>query len=305
MYARTRGFTLVELLVVIAVIGILIALLLPAVQAAREAARRSQCTNRLKQIGLGLHMYHDTHKTLPPGWMAFDPGTGRAHWFGEPGWGWAARILPFMEQTAAYDHLVHLDLPITHGANDEARLLPIPIFRCPSDVGERTFLLEGGGPYLGTGGGFSPVELATGNYLGMFGTGDFHDLCDPASPEYNGCDGAGTLILHRGFRFADVADGLSQTLIVGERSSKWAPSTWLGVVTGGAHAPARICAVALFPPNSEEEEEHYTHNFSSFHPAGTNFLRADGSALLIAETIETSVYHALATRRGGEVVGEY
>jgi len=300
MFPRRRAFTLVELLVVIAIIGILIALLLPAVQAAREAARRMSCSNNLKQIGLALHMYHDTNKCLPPGWIAFDPSTGKPHWFGEPGWGWAARILPFMEQKAVYENLVHLDLPITDPKNAEARLTQISTFLCPSDAGDATFTLQGGGPYVGSG-SFSPVELAVGNYLGVFGTVDLEDVCPSGS-----CDGGGPLIFQRPVRFRDITDGLSQTFLVGERSRKLAPGTWLGMVTGGAHAPARIVAIATYPPNSEVEEEHYYHNFSSRHPSGTHFLSADGSVKLIPETIDEKTYHAFCTRDGNEVIsGEF
>ena len=300
MNAR-KGFTLVELLVVIAIIGILIALLLPAVQAAREAARRMSCTNNMKQIGIGLHMYHDSYKRLPPGWMAWDPSTQQPHWFGEPGWGWAPRILPYMEQTALYEKQIHLNLPITDPANDEARLMALQVYRCPSDVGESTFELAGGGPYFGSGGSYTPVELATGNYMGVFGTEDFHDVC---GPDPQGCSGAdGSLVFQRCFRFADIRDGLSNTFAVGERSSKLeASATWLGVVTGGKHAPARVCGVATYPPNSEEEEEHYFHNFSSNHPSGTNFLSADGSVHMIPESIDEDTYHFLCTRDGGEVI---
>lgn len=305
MLGRKRAFTLVELLVVIAIIGILIALLLPAVQAAREAARRSSCSNNLKQVGLGLHLYHDVHNEFPAGWWGFDPGTGSPHWFGEPGWAWSAAILPYMEQTALYDSRVHVDLPITDPANEDARLSVIQIYRCPSDAAPRTFTLEGGGPYVGSGGGYVPTELAIGNYIGVFGKYDYHDVCVPGSPDFNGCEGDGTFFLNEGVSFADVRDGLSQTLVVGERSSKLAPSTWVGMVTGGEHAPARITGIALFPPNSEIEEEHYSHNFSSRHPSGTQFLSGDGSVKLIAETIDQETYHALATRSGGELVGGY
>jgi prepilin-type N-terminal cleavage/methylation domain-containing protein/prepilin-type processing-associated H-X9-DG protein len=301
---QRKAFTLVELLVVIAIIGILIALLLPAVQAAREAARRMSCTNNMKQIGLGLHMYHDTFKMLPAGWRGFDPISGRPHWFGLPGWAWSASILPYMEQTAVYDSLIHFDRPITDPVNDEVRVAEIRIFRCPTDIGERTFDLPGGGPSVGGGGTF-PIQIATGNYIGAFGTIDFHDVCDPSSPEFNGCQGNGTFFLNRQVRFADIRDGLSSTLVVGERSSKLAPSTWVGVVTGGWHAVARVAGLAAFPPNSEVDEEHYSHNFSSFHPNGTNFLLGDGSVRLIAETIAEETFHALSTRNAGDVVGEY
>ena len=300
MSARRKAFTLVELLVVIAIIGILIALLLPAVQAAREAARRMSCTNNLKQIGLALHMYHDTYKCLPVGWEAYDPNTGEPHWFGEPGWGWAARVLPFMEQGALFEQKVHFELPITDSANDEARVFEIAAFRCPSDIGEKTFELPGGGPFLSLSATYSPVTIATGNYIGVLGTVDPHDgVVDDI------CYGNGTFMHHKWLRLADIQDGLSQTLIVGERSSKLAPSTWVGSVTGGAHAPARIVGVATYPPNSEETEEEWAHNFSSYHPGGTNFLSADGSVHLIEKTIDADVYHALCTRAEGEVIGSY
>lgn len=297
MLSRRKAFTLVELLVVIAIIGILIALLLPAVQAAREAARRMSCSNNLKQIGLGLHMYHDTNRCLPPGWIAFDPSSGQPHWSGEPGWGWAARLLPFMEQTALYKSLIHFDRPITDPVNADARVTELSVFRCPSDAGEGTFVLEGGGLYVGSG-SFSPVELAVGNYLGVFGTLDFHEVCPNGD-----CDGGGPIVFQKSVRFRDITDGLSQTFVVGERSRKLAPGTWVGSVTGGQHAPARIVGVATYPPNSEENEQHYFHNFSSRHPSGTHFLSADGSVKLITETIDAQIYHSLCTRSGGEVVG--
>ncbi|HIQ20198.1 MAG TPA: DUF1559 domain-containing protein [Planctomycetes bacterium] len=300
MAARRMAFTLVELLVVIAIIGILIALLLPAVQASREAARRMSCSNNLKQIGIGLHLYHDTFGRLPAGWYGYDPATGKPHWFGEPGWAWGAAILPYMEQTAVYEQLIHFDQPVAHPANGAARLLPLAIHRCPSDSGPNTFLLPGGGIYVGTGGGYQPIRLATGNYMGMFGTVDLHDVCSSSR-----CEGDGTFFLNRGVRFAEIHDGLSQTFIVGERSSKLAPSTWVGVVTGGLHAPARVVGVALWPPNAEDTPEHYFHTFSSYHPAGAHFLLADGSVRLVAETIDHGTYRALATRAGKDVVGAY
>ena len=302
MSARRRGFTLVELLVVIAIIGILIALLLPAVQAAREAARRASCSNNLKQIGLGLHMYHDTFRRLPPGWWGFDPSTGGPHWFGLPGWAWSAAILPYMEQTAVHESLVHFDLPITDPANDAARVTVLEIYRCPSDNAPETFELQddsgAGAPCFGS--PPFPVELATNNYLGVFGTVDFHLVCPGTA-----CVGNGTLVLNQGMRFAAIRDGLSNTLAVGERCSERAPSTWVGVVTCGEHAPARVCGVASYPPNSEEQPLHYFHNFSSRHPSGTQFLAADGSVKLIAETIDESTYHALSTRNAGDIVGQY
>lgn len=293
-----RGFTLVELLVVIAIIGILVALMLPAVQMAREAARRAWCNNNLKQIGLGLHMYHDTFVRFPAGWNAFDPSTRQPDWLGEPGWSWATSILPYMEQTALYGDRIYLDLPITDPANAAARVTPIKMYRCPSDIGVNTFLLEA--DHHEPVAGYRPINLATGNYIGVFGTEDPHDVYEHGSGRPNGI-----FFLNKGVRIADILDGTSQTFAVGERSSKLAPSTWVGMVRGGEHAPARVVGVATFPPNSEMDEEHYSHNFSSFHPAGTQFLAADGSVKLVNESIDMGVYHALCTRNAGDVVGQY
>lgn len=298
------AFTLVELLVVIAIIGILVALLLPAVQAAREAARRMSCTNNLKQIGLALHMYHDVHGKLPAGWQGYDPDTGDPFWFGLPGWAWSAKILPFLEQANVQDNFVEFELPITDPTHAAARTLELPVFRCPSDTGGPAFFLEGGAPSAGPDVSF-PIEMATGNYIGVFGTRDFHFVCNPGSSEFNGCIGNGTFYLNRQNRFADIRDGLSNTLIAGERSSKLAPSTWIGVVPGGQHGVARVAGVGTYPPNSEDTPAHYFHNFSSFHPSGTNSLAGDGSVKMISETIDLDTYGALCTRQGGEPLGKY
>jgi prepilin-type N-terminal cleavage/methylation domain-containing protein len=159
-HARRTGFTLVELLVVIAIIGILIGLLLPAVQAAREAARRAQCSNNLRQIGLAMHLHHDTYLRLPAGWDGYD-AAGRPYGMGGPGWGWAARILPFIEQANVQNNLVNFKKPVTDTANDAVRLLVLSTFRCPSDVGDNKFLNIDEDTGEGT------FEYATGNYPGV------------------------------------------------------------------------------------------------------------------------------------------
>ncbi|NUQ62147.1 MAG: DUF1559 domain-containing protein [Pirellulales bacterium] len=279
-------------------------MLLPAVQAAREAARRMSCTNNLKQIGLALHNYHDTHRTLPIGWLGFDSsGTPDAE--GDPGWAWSTRILPFLEQQPLYER-VNMNAPVVAAVHDPVRMTVLPAFLCPSDVGNNVFPLKDA-INDDTEGTTVITTLAKSNYPGVFGTQDIHDLCEAGSPGYNGCRGNGLFYLNRGVAFRDISDGLSNTFMVGERWSKWIQSTWTGVVPGGWHAHARVVAVASsqFPPNSEANVEQRTHNFSSFHPAGTNFLLCDGHVRMIGETIDPGTYMALCTRGAGDVVGEY
>ena len=300
MRKRHRGFTLIELLVVIAIVGILIALLLPAIQMAREAARRSQCSSNLKQIGLGLHTYQDTFGQFPPGWIAVDQfGNNQGHWFGVPGWAWSCQLLPYMDQAAVFEDQINFDLPVYKAANDTVRVLQLKLFLCPSDPAKPTFTLPfaSGAPYLGDESNPGDIEMARNNYLGVFGTVDFHIL-HASDPD---AEANGTFFLNRGVKPGEMVDGLSQTLVVGERSSKLAPSTWVGLVTGRMHSPARICGVCTYPPNSEDTPEHYFHNFSSWHPAGAHFLYADGSVKMLDDSVDLALYQAYCTRSGGEI----
>ena len=284
------GFTLIELLAVITIIGIMIALLLPAVQQTREAARRTSCKNNLKQIGLALQLYHDTWQTLPPGWLARDPATGRADPEGEPGWGWAARILPFLEQDPLFNQLVHLELPITDPQNDWARATVLSVYLCPTDSHNHQWVLEDEST------GVPITELPTSNYAGVFGTFDIED---------NPGRGDGVFFFQSRVRVADIHDGLSNTLMVGERSAFYGYSTWVGVVSEGEEAMDRILGVCEFPPNpdpSQYSSPGEIDAFSSFHIAGTQFLLGDGSVRWVRQEIDLNVYHGLATRFGGEVI---
>jgi len=292
MSARRTAFTLVELLVVIAIIGILIGLLLPAIQAVREAARRMACTNNLKQIGLALHQHHDAFGRLPAGWVGYDPKTRGPLPRGEPGWAWTSRILPFMEQTVVYEKLIHARLPVTDDKNQQARETVLALFRCPSDIGPDLSDLAGCG-----------FQVATSNYVGVFGTEDVCDTCEQAAAAGKQCTGSGTFFHNQAIRFRDITAGLSATFVAGERSTRDGySSTWVGVFPNAQHAPARVVGESRSLPNEMTDEPH---NFSSFHGACTNFLLGDGAVRTVADSIDEDTYHGLCTRASGDSVANY
>ncbi len=219
-----RGFTLIELLVVIAIIAILIALLLPAVQQAREAARRTQCKNNLKQIGLAMHNYHDTFGTLPPGWIASlgltfnlstQTGTGTN---AEGNWAWSALILPQIEQSNLYSQLQVGPVDVRDSLdNATQRLLlqtPINAFRCPSDIAPQT---NDQRPVRGRAGTSYPV--ATSNYV-AWNSGSRGFIPGETSGTGATADRAGLFMMNRATKFRDCTDGLSNTFMVGERAYK-------------------------------------------------------------------------------------
>ncbi|MAX37992.1 DUF1559 domain-containing protein [Gimesia sp.] len=288
-----RGFTLIELLVVIAIIAILIALLLPAVQQAREAARRSTCKNNLKQIGLALHNYNETHSVLPSGWIGVEPGVGANVEYGS-GWGWGTMILPFMDQSPLYNQI-----NFSRDINDPIQTTGLvetvlPAFRCPSDPADNTFELEEEGSP-----GTVLIRLATANYIGVFGSEELDD-CEIVAPGTN-CQSSGTFYQNSNTRFRDVTDGLSQTLFVGERktdaTADWY-STWVGAVPEGAETFARVLGATDHVPN--DPASHFD-DFSSHHTGGAQFLFGDGRVRFISENIDKTVYQSLSSIRGGEL----
>lgn len=210
-----RGFTLVELLVVIAIIGILVGLLLPAVQAAREAARRMQCSNNLKQLTLAMHNYHDAFKVFPPLYVSKRDAAGVViapinTTDTTQAWGWGAMILPFIEQGNAFNALEvgndPLGLPLTPNALSKPAKLailqtPIPTFRCPSDTA----------PGLNTDGNRTLMgrQTATSNYIASNNS---------FTPNLAGApDQQGLFIADFGRSFKDMSDGSSNVVCLGER----------------------------------------------------------------------------------------
>lgn len=286
------GFTLIELLVVIAIIAILIALLLPAVQQAREAARRTQCRNNLKQIGLALHNYHDSFNTMPPGWIGMTGGVPDI--YGINGWGWGAHILPQIEQNNLYATL-NFNINMSNTSMFTARTTVIPTFRCASDVSEDTWKLNDGSV---------DHDLAIANYVGVFGTSDIDDCA--ASPN-SLCRGEGAFYQNSKVPFRDFSDGLSNTLVVGERRTRtdtpeqW-HATWTGVIPNGDDALVRILGTCDHTPN---HPSNHIDDFSSLHSGGAHFTFGDGSVKFVSTNVDLGVYQALATRAGGETKHEF
>ncbi|ODT97838.1 MAG: hypothetical protein ABS79_06885, partial [Planctomycetes bacterium SCN 63-9] len=217
---KRRAFTLIEILVVISIIGVLIALLLPAVQAAREAARRAQCVNNLKQLGLALHIYEGTHLTFPPGYVSSFNATGDDT---GPGWGWAAMLLPQFEQTPLFTS-INFNLAIEQPSNLTGRLPTVGIFACPSDPHSPTYWAVNRDAATGV-----PrqniCEVASSNYVSMYGNGEPGPLGD--GPFYRDSK--------VGLR--DITDGTAQTIALGERSHRLGEATWVGSVTGAIMFP--------------------------------------------------------------------
>lgn len=289
----SRGFTLIELLVVIAIIAILIALLLPAVQQAREAARRSQCSNNLKQFGLALQNYHDTHRVFPPGWIGVTANAPDPH--GANGWSWGAFLLPMLEQKPLHQR-IDFNAPV-QSASLEIRDRALSVFRCPSDTGSETWTINDesfGAPI---------VSLPTANYIGMFGTQELDD-CENV-PAGGICSSNGAFFHNRSIKIAEISDGLSQTLMIGERRSSdtlsW-HSTWMGIVPAGEEHFVRTLGSADHTPN--HPSGHFD-DFSSQHPMGVHFVLGDGHVKFISRTISEEVYRNLATRNGREVVTDF
>jgi prepilin-type N-terminal cleavage/methylation domain-containing protein len=308
----SRAFTLIELLVCVAIIAVLIALLLPAVQAAREGARRTQCKNHLFQLGVGLHNYHDAHRTFPPGYVV---GVGPSGKDLGPGWAWGAMLLPFIDQSNIWSQ-IPFEAPPRSPASLTATDQRIEVFLCPSD-------------------------WTTGDvdsYAANFGRGAIGTAPD---------QGDGVFFRNSRVRLSDIEDG-AMTFLVGERAGTQGGAEWSGTVgkqrlsatvtfqvqpangphrvlghTGPAtmNQPSAVAARgddggAIEPADDSQPATpsaaavHVLGNtfgcqedFSSAHATGTQFLFVDGSVRFLSVTVDAGIYTALATRAGGEAIG--
>ncbi|MEZ6096436.1 MAG: DUF1559 domain-containing protein [Pirellulaceae bacterium] len=305
MSRSRQGFTLIELLVVIAIIGILVGFLLPAVQMVREAARRTQCKNNLKQMGLSLQAFHDVRNFYPSGWMANTDA-------GVPGWGWMTQALPFIEQTPIYEQ-IDFSKRIEHAQHDAVRDHRLQFMLCPSSTQAdmRTVSLPNGGyddPYAPIN---LPIDVPRAQYVGCVGTTvgeeemDNGEFC-PRLTEISGGDETMDGIFYRNsrVRLEHVYDGTSNSIAVGERSGRVFESTWIGVVHGTQYPCWRVVAWTGEPPNNKPFSSvhfHYYAQFNSAHSGLTNFSLLDGSVQTIADTIDPDVFKAMGTVSGAEV----
>lgn len=297
-HSRRRGFTLVELLVVIAIIGILIALLLPAVQAAREAARRTQCNNNLKQIGLASQSFHDTNKFLPSS-RIWD------HWAT-----WAVQILPFMEQQALYEQWDMTQQYYTQAAGVVET--QIPAYYCPSrrmppqtsKSGDKPDNSKPNGNHLP--GALSDYAACSGdfNYAGWF------DGVNANGAIYTGqytTNPSGTVIkTWRGrVPLALILDGTSNTLLVGEKhvpQNQFTIGVGDGSIYNGDHEWnfARVAGPGYGLAKSPMDQLNWRLVFGSFHPSGCQFAFCDGSVRFLRTTTSTTTLSRLSVRNDGQ-----
>ena len=281
-----HGFTLVELLVVIAIIAILIALLLPAVQAAREAARRTQCANNFKQIGVALHNYESVHGVFPPGQIyRHTAWTTGPNYYGAS---FQVYIQPYLEQGTIYDEIDWNAAPdgVYAPENFHVGQLRIPILLCPSDPQDEPL---GGGPW----------------FFWMTNVGGVADSQDAwfELGQVPVIDGDGMLMNLTAIKIRDVFDGTSNTLFVGEITGGGPGSVdgWSRVLFNLFATANGINGFGTIPGNGVWRIT-WSDSFSSYHPGGCHFVRVDGSVHFESENIDQAILTALTTRRGSEVI---
>lgn len=309
--SKSYGFTLVELLVVIAIIGVLIGLLLPAVQSAREAGRRTSCSNNLKQMGLAMHVYHDSKKAMPPGYVspgvaAADPSSSET----SKGYAWGLLILPHMEEGAVADS-IDQSLEATDAANaTAAAAVRLGVFVCPTDAPPATFDVTSS---AGT------ISLPSSNYAAILG---WNNVSTEAG------QGNGVYFRNSAIRLHEITDGTSKTICIGERKHVHAflgaapvaaNTTWYAAVPG-VERPAGMSSMPMMKegPGSlvlghvgqgamGKTPNHTNHivHYSSGHPGGVVFLLCDGSTHFIRDDIEYATFRDLGIRNDGRLLGEW
>ncbi|WP_165441645.1 DUF1559 domain-containing protein [Rubinisphaera italica] len=273
----------------IAIIAVLVSLLLPAVQQAREAARKMSCKNNLKQLSLGIIQYADIYSCYPPAYDRYDDDTMNIH---KELWSWTPRILPFIEQADLYDQM-RLDESIGFPSNIKPARTILPIVQCPSAPANRLCSVTSSIPGC--------EDMAETNYVCVTST------LERVPGRVGFRNGSGLLIYDDWLPTKSATDGLSSTILLTE-SDKTIPNH-LGSVCQGVEYQGYIwgyfaSATAYYGINNPQKTVYGDHIFS-YHPGGANFSFADGHVKFISENIDQTLLEALTTRAGGEVIGEY
>ncbi|QDU61606.1 Type II secretion system protein G precursor [Planctomycetes bacterium Pan216] len=304
-----RAFTLVELLVVIAIIGVLVGLLLPAVQQAREAARRMQCKSQLKQIGIALHTYHESHGLFPPGYVTTDANSEDIT---NGGYGWNTYLLPYLDQTQLYDRI---NFSETNAEDNLATIYGtrIPGLLCPSDSGDDAWdMSQIVFDPTGSSGVVGAITMARSSYPGCAGQGE------PGAEL--GDNPNGILYRDSSIGMSSILDGTSTTIAVGERATTTravrptnqfdTPTTWFGIDLTYRNNAGEAGANLLLghtgdptgdvhPPNNIEMEDE---DYSSYHPGGAHFIMTDGSVTFISSSVDPITFAGMGSRNGNEVI---
>jgi len=284
-----NGFTLIEFLIVCSIIVLLISLFFPAINYARRASRKMQCSNSMKQIAIALQNYHDTKGAFPAGWISH-AGTK-----GSPGWGWMTATLEYAEQTGVAKSITQSE-SIGNPVNTGAASILMQVYHCEADRGLDVVkirvrdLSNEKGRLLAT-----KIQLGPSSYVGNFGSYRF-DKCDTFSPDQS-CDGDGIFYRNSFVRIRDIEDGTSHTILVGERRSDGVRGVWSGLLPLGEHGPGRLVSHAAVTPNDDSDR----YGFSSFHLGGVNMVFGDGAVRFVRDEVDPQVFRAIATKNGDEL----
>ncbi|AMV18549.1 DUF1559 domain-containing protein [Planctomyces sp. SH-PL14] len=318
MRARRRGFTLIELLVVIAIIAVLVAILLPAVQQAREAARQTQCRNHLKQFGLALHSYHETHGAFCPGVVIQQTGSTQGNW------SWGSYLLPFVDQAGMYNKLRVGDLRLTQAIADttpgglrELLQKPLAVYRCPSDTG----------PMLNSYHLINSVPTTLSNYVASNASRSLR--LDPGPLSSTGSVTASNGMFHANHcvSIRDVTDGTSNTIALGERAWVLSATPVNAALAFGIQSNTEAVSanntgmiqafgcgyVLVNSATSTSGPSNYMRNYSSMHVGGANFVMGDGAVRFLSENLDhniataqcDSLTEALMGIDDGKIIGEF